>query len=413
MKKLVNDLAKKNVLFRQIARFIFELLFKIRYCYYLIRYKTEDNIILFEAFAGKNYTCSPKAIYEQMLEMKRFDNYQFIWAFNNPDKHMIKSDKRTKVIVSGSSEYYKYMSKSHYWIINYMLPTFIKKKKNQIYVQCWHGTPLKKLRYDIEVEGAALNTTKEIRKRNDKDVKRYDYFISPSKYSSEKFTSSFNLNKLHKMDIIIEEGYPRNDFLFNKTNNDIENIKKKLKLPLNKKIMFYMPTFRDNQHDSKLGYTHKLELDLDKLMKKYKKEYILLFSVHYFVENKIDVEKYKNFVFNVSGYDEINELYLISDILITDYSSIFFDYANLNKPIIFYMYDLNLYKNDLRDFYINLEELPGNIVTNQNELEKEIDNIDISYKQNKEKYLEFNKKYNYLDDGYASSRVINKLFKEE
>lgn len=414
MKKIRNllvDLAKKNVLFRKTSRIIVIFLGKIKYSYYMMTNKVDDKVILFEAFGGRNYTCSPKAIYEKMLTMKKFKDYKLVWAFVNPDNHEVKKDKRLTIVTSKSKEYYKYCAKAKYWIVNSIMPENIIKKKNQVYVQCWHGTPLKKLRYDIEVEGGALNTIKEMRKRNDIDASRFDYFISPSKYCTERFTSAFNLKKLNKEHIIIEEGYPRNDFLFNKTSEDILSIKKKLNIPLDKKIIFYMPTFRDNQHTTGVGYTYDLAIDFDSLKEKFSDGYFILFSPHYFIANKIDISKYDGFIKNVARYDEINELYLISDIIMTDYSSIFFDFANLKKPMLFYMYDFAEYKDKLRDFYISLDELPGEIVYNQKELESAIKRIDKSFEKNQEKYRKFNAKYNYLDDGNASERVINKIFR--
>lgn len=408
---LVN-IAKKNKTLRIIFRNILNQKNKIKYFYYKNKYKMDEKTILFEAFGGRNYTCSPKAIYEKMLNMKEFKDYKFIWSFTNPEKHEVKKDKRLKIIKSKSKEYYKYMSISKYWIVNSIIEEGITKKKNQVYVQCWHGTPLKRLRYDILLNGASLNTVEEIRKRNDIDAKKFDYFISPSKYCTEKFTSAFNLKALGKENIIIEKGYPRNDFLFNKTQNDIDSIKKKLNLPLDKKIIFYLPTFRDNQHTSGVGYTYKLGIDFTSLKKNFSKDYIILFSPHYFIENSIDLSKYKGFIYNVAKYDEINELYLISDIIMTDYSSVFFDYANLKRPMLFYMYDIDDYKDNLRDFYISLDELPGPIAKTQEELENNLKNIDKEFKKNKEKYEKFNKKYNYLDDGNASERVIKIIFKE-
>ena len=114
----------------------------------------------------------------------------------------------------------------------------------------------------------------------------------------------------------------------------------------------------------------------------------------------------------MARYDEINELYLASDIIMTDYSSVFFDFANLKKPMLFYMYDYEVYQGQLRDFYISLDELPGPIAKNQDELESYLDNIEEEAKKNREKYIKFNQKYNYLDDGNASQRVINEIFKE-
>lgn len=415
MKKIrvfVVNLSKKNVLIRKFVRKSYILLKKLKYLRYKLFYKMDDKVIFFEAFGGRNYTCSPKAIYEKILTMKEFKEFKFVWAFVDPSKHDVLNDKRLTIVKTNSKDYYKYLSIAKYWIVNSIIDEGIIKKKNQVYVQCWHGTPLKKLRYDIEVNGAVLNTIEEIRKRNDRDARKFDYFISPSKYCTEKFTSAFNLKALGKENIIIEKGYPRNDFLFNKTKKDVDSIKKKLGLPLDKKVIFYLPTFRDNQHTSGVGYTYNLAIDFDSLKKKFSKDYVILFSPHYFIANSIDLSKYKGFVFNVARYDEINELYLVSDVIMTDYSSVFFDFANLKRPMLFYMYDFDDYQNNLRDFYISLDELPGPIAKTQEELENNLKNIDSIFINYKKKYEKFNKKYNYLDDGNASERVIKVIFKE-
>ena len=181
---------------------------------------------------------------------------------------------------------------------------------------------------------------------------------------------------------------------------------------VNKKLPFYLPTFRDNQHTSGIGYTYELQIDFDRLRKAIGDEYVVLFSPHYFIANSIDLSKYEGFVINVARYDEINELYLVSDIIMTDYSSVFFDFANLKRPIVFYMYDYDLYQSRLRDFYISLDELPGPITRTQEELEKCIINIETEFPKYERKYEDFNKKYNYLDDGNASERVIKEIFKE-
>lgn len=412
IKAIIIDLTKKNVVFRKIIRLVRLFLMRLKYLKYKLNYKVDDKTIFFEVFDGRNYTCSPKAIYEKMITMDEFKDYKFIWAFNDPSKHEVTKDKRLKIVKTKTSEYYKYISMSKYWIVNSIMDESITKKKNQIYVQCWHGTPLKRLRYDIEVNGAVLNTIDEIRKRNDRDASKFDYFISPSKYCTEKFTSAFNLVALGKKDIIIEEGYPRNDSLFNKNKKNIDEIKEKLGIPKNKKVICYLPTFRDNQHTSGVGYTYDLAIDFDSLKKKFSKDYVILFRPHYFIANKIDLSKYKGFVYNVASYDEINDIYLVSDLLITDYSSVFFDYANLKRPVLFYMYDFDDYKNNLRDFYISLDELPGPIVKTQKELEKCISNVDKSITEFKDTYQKFNDKYNYLDDGNASERVIRVIFKD-
>ena len=408
IKKYLVNLSKKSVCLRKTFRFVLYIKNKITYLYYFLFYKIDDKMIFFESFYGNSYSCSPKAIYEYVLNDERFKDYKFVWAFKNINKYTF--DERTILVKSNSRKYYKYLSKSKYWVVNLLINTGVKKKKNQVYVQCWHGTPLKKLRYDIEKDNV-LNSISEVRKRNDLDAIKFDYFISPSKFCTEKFTSAFNLKKLNNENIFIEKGYPRNDYLFNYKKSDIKKIKKELNIPLNKKVILYAPTFRDNQVNEN-GYIYNVELDFNKLKNEFSEEYVILFRAHYFIANKFDFKKYNNFVYDVSKYEDINELYIISDILITDYSSVFFDFANLKKPILFYMYDYNNYKNNLRDFYIDLKELPGPILKKENTLIKEIKNIDNYSKKYKEKYEKFNKKYNYLDDGNATKRVVEEIFNE-
>ena len=142
-------------------------------------------------------------------------------------------------------------------------------------------------------------------------------------------------------------------------------------------------------------------------------KYIILFRTHYFVANYIDLSKYEGFVYNVSTYDDINDLYIISDLLITDYSSVFFDYSNLKRPIYFYMYDFDEYKNNLRDFYIDLSELPGPITKTQDELMDELKNISTYESRYREIYDKFNARFTYLEDGHSSVRVIEQCILSE
>ena len=412
-KAKVIDYCKKNIFFRKIVRNVVYIRRCLHYKRFYLFNKVDEKTILFEVFGGRNYSCSPKYIYEKMLTMPEFKDYTFVWSFKDIDAHEIKKTDNLILVKHASKEYYKYCASSKYWIVNSIMGEHIKKKKNQIYVQCWHGTPLKRLRNDIEVTGSVLNTIKEIRKRNDRDSSRFDYFLSPSKFATEKFISAFNLKNLGKKDIIIEEGYPRNESLFTYTDEDVKRIKEKFGVPNDKKVIFYLPTFRDNQHTSGVGYTYSINIDFDRLKEKFSDKYVILFSAHYFVANSIDLSKYEGFVINANKkLDDINELYIISDIIMTDYSSVFFDFANLKRPMLFYMYDLDSYKNNLRDFYMDLDELPGPIAKTQEELEYNLENIEEISSKYKEKYKKFNEKFNYLDDKDATERVINKIFKK-
>lgn len=402
IKYKILNFSKKHHLLLVILRNLVFFKNRLLYIFFYVTNKVDDNIIILECYHGKNFSDSEKAVYNY-LKNKGL-NYHYVLAFKNPDKYKYLEDVDTTIIKYGSIKHFKYYAKSKFWISNSRIDEAILKKKNQVYIQTWHGTPLKKLGYDIEASsGNAMNSLKDIRKKYISDSKRYTYMISPSKFCTEKFISAFNIKDKN---IVKEIGYPRNDFLVNFNQKDVNKIKKNLKLNNNKKIILYAPTWRDNQHDSKLGYTYNIEIDFDNLQTELEEDYVILFRVHYLVANSFNFDKYKGFIYDVSDYDDINDLYIISDILVTDYSSVFFDYAVLKRPIIFYMYDLDEYRDNMRNFYIDLNELPGNIVNNQKELVKEIYGCS-NFKYN-ERYKKFNNKFNYLEDGKSSERLCEK-----
>lgn len=411
IKNKIRDFIKKHPFIRKIARKISFCKNKIKYNFITKGLKTDDKLVIFGCFNGRSYCDSPKAIYNYLINNENFKDYNFVWAFVKPEEHsFLEKNRNTKVINVKSKEFLKTLGKAKYWVFNYKVQDYIFPKENQVFVQCWHGTPLKRLGCDLEHFNNAMNTVSEIRKRYHIEASKFSYFLSPSKFASEKFITAWDLEKINKTNIMLEEGYPRNDFLINYTQSDILRIKKALNIENEtRKILLYAPTYRDNQHTAGLGYTYKTEVDFEKLQKELSKEYIILFRAHWLVAQDFDFEKYKDFVIDVSNYDDINELYVVSDMLITDYSSVFFDYANLKRPIIFYMYDLAAYRDDIRGFYLDINELPGNIIEKEEELIKEIKLLSSNFKYD-DKYEKFNNKFNYLDDGQAAKRVVEKVF---
>lgn len=407
IKNKIRGFIKKHVFIRKIARKVNFFFKKIKYDVITKKQKINDKLIIFASFNGRSYCDSPKAIYNYLINSNKFNDYNFVWAFKNVEEHkFLEKNKNTQVINIKSNEFLKIMGQAKYWIFNFKIQDYIFPKNNQVFVQCWHGTPLKRLGCDLEHFNNAMNSISEIRKRYEIEASKFSYFLSPSDFATEKFITAWNIQN---KEIMLQEGYPRNDFLINCTNKDIQQIKEKLKLNnINKKIILYAPTYRDNQHTAGVGYTYETEVDFEKLRKELSDNYIILFRAHWLVAQNFDFEKYKDFVIDVSNHDDINELYVIADMLITDYSSVFFDYANLKRPIIFYMYDLEKYRDDIRGFYLNLNELPGKIIEKDDELIEEIKSMSKKFEYN-EKYKKFNKKFNYLDDGQASKRVVDKI----
>jgi CDP-glycerol glycerophosphotransferase len=406
LKSIIKQLNKNKALVKALKKIV-NVYRKLIYNLIFIHLKLNEKTVIFCSHLGRNYSDNPKAIYEYMLKDERFKDYQFIWAFKNTDKYNINKGLKVKY---ASLKYLFYLSKSRYWIFNAKMPGYIIKKKDQLYLQTWHGTPLKRLGRDIDVGEAATfyrsgMSKTEMVKTYLKDSSRYDYFVSANEFSTKAFMSAFDI----KEDIIIETGYPRNDILVNATDEYINNIKGKMKIPHNKTVILYAPTWRDDKYDT-TGYLHELKVDFNKWHKALGDKYFIIYKPHYLIYNTENLYINADFVYDASQYEEINDLYLVSNMLITDYSSVFFDYGILNRPVLFYMYDLDQYKNNLRGFYLDIyKDLPGPIIENEEELLSSIINIDAVEAKFKNRYSEFYNRFCILNDGRSSEKVINKL----
>lgn len=221
VKMPARKLAKHSPALRKLMR---KIMYSYRRCIYISRgigKTVNNNLIVFESFSGKSYSDTPKAVYEYMISSYEYQEYEFVWIFKEPDKYsFLKSLKNTKVVRYRSSECEKALNRAKYWIFNYRALDYWIPKKDQIYVQCWHGTPLKRLGYDIEKSDNAMNSLEEIRDKYRRDAIRFRYLLSPCSFASEVFTSAWNLKALGKESAILEIGYPRNDFLVNHTEDD-------------------------------------------------------------------------------------------------------------------------------------------------------------------------------------------------
>lgn len=375
--------------------------------------KTADNMIFFEAYKGMSYSCSPRAIYEYMVEHPDFQNFQFVWAFKKPKrfKSLTRRYSNTLVIKQYGKVYESALAMSKYWITNYRLMQHLNPKENQVYVQCWHGTPMKSLGFNQSFSKSPIHSLAERKKKYLHDAHRLTYLLSPSPYATRHFVSAWGLDSMGKTGAIIEEGYPRNDALFHFDETRLERVRKKLGIPLDdkRKIILYAPTWRDDQYQAGKGYVYNFMLDIEKMKQQLGEEYILLCRLHYLVSNKLNLKCYNGFAIDVSRHNDINELYVLSDLLVTDYSSVCFDYANLKKPMIFFMYDLESYRHEVRGLDMEIDDLPGEVVTDEDALIQTILRIDLN-RQPDERYHRFRQTYNPLDDGKATERVVGIIF---
>lgn len=366
--------------------------------------KVNSKRIMFIAYHGKGYLCNPKYIHIEISKDKRFDGFDLIWALNKTSEKI--NDAR--IVKYRSFKYFYLLCTSKYWVSNCKLPSYYVKKKNQIYIQTWHGTPLKKLASDIENNKNKTFYRSEISwnemiKSYDIDTRRYNYFISPNKYSTEIFKRCFKLDE----NIIKEIGYPRNDRLKNLSKKDINKIKEKFKIK-NKKIILYTPTWRDNQYNFR-EYTLDIKIDFYKWREKLGKEWVVLFKPHYLIKMKYDYEDLKDFVYIIDENIDITDLYIISDVLVTDYSSTFFDYGILERPIYFYMYDRKEYEEEIRGFYLDVDkDLPGPIFEDEELLIEAINN-NLKYSYKNDKFLDNIKEFTSI----SSKSIVEEIFLDE
>lgn len=366
----------------------------------------KEKLVIFESFHAKQYSDSPRALYEYMKT--HHPDFKLIWSVDNSAQELF--DKfEVPYIRRFSLRWFLEFPRAKYWINNVRLPNWMPKPKDTIYIQTWHGTPLKKLGTDIEEIHMPGTSTEMYKKNFISEANKWDFLVSPNPYSTEIFTRAFSYGGN-----VIESGYPRNDILTNHSSTLISSIKQQLGIPEEKKVMLYAPTWRDNEFYQKGKYKFEFKFDLDRWKAEFSDDWVLLSRMHYLVAENFDFSSHEGIVYDASTYPDIRDLYIISDLLITDYSSVFFDYAILNRPVIFFMYDLGIYRDQLRGFYIDIEkDAPGPIVQTEQELFRAINRLKDSATDMDSEFVEFKTKFSSLEDGNASERVVNAFLENQ
>lgn len=384
-----NSLKSLNNFYRQMYQDVF------------MKLPLNEKKVVFGSFLGKQYADSPKAIYEYMVE--HYPDYEFVWVFNDIGRKLPGKAKQVKRL---SLAYYYHLATAKYWVSNMRQPLHLKKREGNIFLETWHGTPLKRLVFDMD---EVYSANPKYKKNFYQQSRLWDYLIAANPYSSTIFKSAFKFDKK-----LLEYGYPRNDTLFQNNNEAyITKVKKSLHMPLDKKVILYAPTWRDDEFYEAGKYKFDLTLDLQKIREKLGEDYIIILRMHYFIADHLNIDGYEGFVYNLSKYDDIADLYLISDILITDYSSVFFDYSNLRRPILFYAYDLEKYRDKLRGFYLDYEsELPGPILKTTDEMIHAVEHIDQVNKQYQDKYDQFYDQIGCWETGHATEKIVQEVFQK-
>lgn len=365
-----------------------------RFIYPLLRLlPLKKKWIVFESMWGSKFSCNPRYLYEYID--KNHPDYKCIWVLKDECTPISGNGERVRRL---SLKYIYYMARAKYFVNNVNFADAYVKRKGQVEVQTMHGTPLKTI--GLDVPGDFPTKKKEdnyVRKCN-----RWDFLIVQSKFVADLAPSAFQFKKT-----MMETGYPRTDILYASNNAaEMKRLKKKLGLPEDKKVIMYAPTWRVRNR-------FELMLNLEEMKKRLSDEYVLILRLHHFSAKGWEGVPEDGFVYDLTNYQSIEDLYIITDILITDYSSVMFDYAVLNRPMLFFTYDLDDYRDKLRGFNIDIEkEAPGPLVYTSDEVLEAIENIDEMMDQSRERVSAFNEKYIQYECGESSAKVFDMMIGE-
>jgi CDP-glycerol glycerophosphotransferase len=337
--------------------------------------------------------------------------------------------QRAMMVTRGSDEYFTACARAKYWVVNNRMPEWVRPRVEQVFVQCWHGTPLKRLGHDVRIETrAALNTAAELAWRFGIDAAKWSYMLSPSPFVTEALTSAFDLKALSVAPRVVEEGYPRNDLLVRmmgergaaSAGEYVAQLKRRLGIPPGRKVLLYAPTWRDSVYRAGEGYGSGEMPNFERMREAFGGEWCVLLRLHYYVEGAgagmgagmgaAATADAGHFLIDVSNVSDINELYLVADALLTDYSSVLFDYANTGRPTIYYWPDLEDYEQNIRGFYFDPATLPGDKCRTTEELIKAIAVLDSWQERYGSASRVLRERFCPKDDGYAALRVLAAIF---
>jgi len=410
---MMKSLLKKviGLVVRPAIHYFFKERYKIvkQYVDFYDRLKIEDRVILYETRDGKSITDSPYAMFKFMLDHPNFQDFKHIWTVADfhslsPVIEKYKNYQNVQFVERDSKEYLRYLASSKYLINNSTFQAFFIPKQNQIYINTWHGTPLKKMGFDIPGDPAHSQNV----------VRNFlctDYIISPNPHTTKMFTESYKLKGIYEGEII-EEGYPRIDLTLNTSPEWVKGELRNLGLELddNKQTILYAPTWKGTSVTKAKNDMLQIIGDIQYLKDNVGDQYNTIIKVHPFIYMEaVKFNEIKSIL--VPDFIDTNELLATIDILVTDYSSIFFDYLVTGNPVVFYTWDADVYEDE-RGQYLPNEMLPGPIVYNSRELVETIKNIGKVNSAFKESYEKMQEQFTFHEDGKVTERVIGYLFGE-
>lgn len=360
-----------------------------------LRLPLDDNLVLFSAYWSRSVSCNPAAIDAELARLA--PGMRRVWAVRAENAHLVP--KGVKVVRVGSREYWAAMARAKYLVNNVNFSDAVVKREGQIHVQTHHGTPLKTMGLDQRKYPASTDMDFEkLLERCD----RWDYSISSNRFSTVIWERVYPCSYT-----TLETGYPRNDVLVNATAEDVRAARAALGLADGAKVFLYMPTHREYQP----GFTPPL--DLGRFARELGPDVTVLVRGHYFYGGsspQIAELRRTGRIVDVSGHGRVEDLYLAADALITDYSSAMFDFAVLDRPVISYVPDWDVYSAVRGTYFDLLQEAPGVVATTQAELLGLLASGEYDSPGTTERRDAFRRRFCEFDDGHAAERVVRRVF---
>lgn len=368
-----------------------------------------DDTIFYESRDGKSLSDSPYAIFKFLVHHPEYKHFKHIWSINSSGEldrvvAPYKGLNNVTFVKRHSKEYLKCLATSKYLINNSTFQSFFIPKDEQVYINTWHGTPLKSMGFDIP--GNPAQSQNVIR-----NFLSADYLLSPNQHTTNIFLESYKLKGVYHGEII-QEGYPRIDSTYHTDPDVFKSLLTGLALRINpdKQTILYAPTWKGTSISKRKNDLEQIIRDMSYLKQQVGEEYNVFIKVHPFLYNEArKFSEIKDLL--IPDAVDTNELLSVVDILITDYSSIFFDFLVTNKPILFYIWDYQIYKEE-RGVYLSEDEWPGPTLFTIQQVSaaiRDISKISCDYKP---VYQAAKDKFTAHDDGNVTPRIVQYIFNE-
>lgn len=358
----------------------------------LVRLPRRRGSVVFESHLGKQYSDSPKYIYEELR--RRQVPLRATWSYAGSSAGF---PPETELVRRGSWRYHLALARAEFWVDNQGFPAHITKPPGTIYVQTWHGSTVKHLGFDMpsvkrqsEAEHAALRAM----------IDRWDHLLIRSEHDVRAIAGAYRSRAN-----LLRVGLPRNDVLVTERKPDLTGLRDQLGLD-HRRVLLYAPTFRqiDGRHTP-----FRMPFDLVDFDRRFGAHYTLLVRTHY-LDHVVIPAAVAGSVIDVGSVHDVSEVLLLSDALITDYSSLMFDYALLARPILLFTYDYDAYVGNERGTYFDLaSEAPGPLLLTQQELFGALEDLDEVGRDYESAREEFAQRRGEYDRGDAASAVVDQV----